>query len=180
MADVNLNSRSYCNKLNAVNKMADDLTIDGLESNSFLSVDEDNLSIIDGSFYSQPLIALQPNSHLGGNETVSDGFFEDSLVDIPLVGEEQEISTEAAIQQTPEKSGNKRKKNKNLKPKIKPKNKSTTANSDIDDANEVDVPRKWSRKKVQIKTFEGEFSVIVWASGIYWAVFQFLYVCTHT
>ncbi|XP_065662363.1 transcriptional repressor protein YY1 isoform X3 [Hydra vulgaris] len=144
--------------------MADDLTIDGVESNSFLSVDEDNLSIIDENFYNQPLIALQPNSHLGGNETVSDGFFEDSLVDIPLVGEGQEISTEAAIQQTPEKSGIKRKNNKKSKPKIKVKNKLTTTNLDNEDSNDIDVPRKWSRKKVQIKTFEGEFSVIVWAS----------------
>ncbi|XP_066927906.1 transcriptional repressor protein YY1-like [Clytia hemisphaerica] len=109
-----------------------------------------------------PLIALQPSSvdHLiDPNIEVIEEVIDQSYVDdVPVIAQEQEISTDVQPQQQP---NNKKRKLKGSKPNFLKKSKGADGE---EGTSEIDVPRKWERKKIQIKTLEGEFSVTVWAS----------------
>ena len=113
----------------------------------------------------QPMIALQPFSEADELviHTTEDGL-EDSQ-EVPAVGEEHEI---ASVPSSPKE---RKKKSRSGKGKSgqgsgkKAFKRSLQTGDDDSGRNEVDKPRKWERKKVQIKTLEGEFAVTMWASG---------------
>ena len=125
----------------------------------------DNQTGLSLSIDTQPMIALQPFAETDELviHTNEDGL-EDSQ-EVPAVGEEHEI---ASIPSSPKE---RKKKSKSSKGKSgqgsgkKAFKRSLQAGDDESGRNEVDKPRKWERKKVQIKTLEGEFAVTMWASG---------------
>ena len=126
---------------------------------------EDGIDIDDSLFLNQPMIALQPVSEGENDEIkieITEEVLDESNYEIPNIAEEQEISSSCSTPASVPKD-NKKRKIKGIKSKLTKKTK--TGNSDDEGATEIDVPRKWERKKVQIKTLEGEFSVTVWASG---------------
>lgn len=111
------------------------------------------------TYISQPLVGIQVD---GGDITKSQVIEEviDESYQVPNIGGEQEIgSTSSHLSDT-----GKKRKTKITKSKVCKKIKSGI-NSEDEDAGEIDVPRKWERRNVKIKTLEGEFSVTVWASG---------------
>ena len=120
----------------------------------------------------QPLIALQPScdeSYPDANIEVIEEVIDQSTTflveDVPNISQEQEVISQSDIQSTALESTNSTKKRKFKSSKGKLLKKSKTGNEE-EGTTEIDVPRKWEKKKVQIKTLEGEFSVTVWASGI--------------
>lgn len=121
---------------------------------------EEGINIDESLFSGQPLIALQPVIDSNNDDIkieITEEVIDGSNVEVPHIAQEQEIPT---IQTTPT---SKKRKSKSSKTKTVKKSKSNT-NGEEEGATEIDVPRKWERKKVQIKTLEGEFSVTVWAS----------------
>ena len=145
--------------------MAEILTEETLVCEVPFTTTEDGIDIDDSLFSNQPLIALQPVSETENDEVkieITEEVLDESNYEIPHIAEEQEISSSCSTPAVPK--DNKKRKIKSIKSKVTKKTKTGT-NSDDEGATEIDVPRKWERKKVQIKTLEGEFSVTVWASG---------------
>lgn len=134
-----------------------------------LTTTEDGIDLNDSFFSSQPLVALRPVSNETEGELrieITEEVLDESNYEIPHIAEEQEISSSFSVPAStaiPKDDGKKRK-IKNTKSKTSKRVKSNITNDD-EVASEIDVPRKWEKKKVQIKTLEGEFSVTVWASG---------------
>ena len=93
-------------------------------------------------------------------EVIEEVIDQSHVDEIPNIAQEQEISSEVQESSTP--SNIKKRKLKINKSKSLKKSKGV---NDEEGTTDIDVPRKWERKKVQIKTLEGEFSVTVWASG---------------
>ena len=142
--------------------MADIAVIEEVLENNILFMEGDQEIIDEGDLIAnQPLIALQSNIIDGDGESRIEVIEEviDQSYDVPNIAQEQEISS-VDTQSTPTGSTKKRK----LKSNKLVKKKSKNCNEE-EGTTEIDVPRKWERKKVQIKTLEGEFSVTVWASG---------------
>jgi len=128
----------------------------------------DGIDIDDGLFSNQPLIAEQTvnETEVGDEQEVkveiTEEVLDESNYEIPQIAEEQEVSSTCSSTPVVPKDNKKRKIKCGIKSKVTKKIKTGT-NSDDEGVTEVDVPRKWERKKVQIKTLEGEFSVTVWA-----------------
>ncbi len=123
---------------------------------------------------SQPMIALQPYTETEELAIQTSEDIIDDSQEVPAVGEEHEI---ASIPSSPKE---KKRKSKSSKSKSgqgsgkKAFKRSLQGADDDNGNNDVDKPRKWERKKVQIKTLEGEFAVTMWASGAY-GLFVFLF-----
>jgi len=144
--------------------MADIAVIEEVLENNILFMEKNQEIIDEGDLISsQPLIALQSNILDGDGDSKIEVIEEviDQSYDVPNIAQEQEISS-VDIQSTPTSSTKKRKPKSN---KLKSANKKSKNSNEEEGTTEIDVPRKWERKKVQIKTLEGEFSVTVWASG---------------
>ena len=126
----------------------------------------DNQSGLSLGIDTQPMIALQPFAETDELviHTNEDGL-EDSQ-EVPAVGEEHEI---ASVPSSPKE---RKKKSRSGKGKSgqgsgkKAFKRSLQSGDDEGGRNDVEKPRKWERKKVQIKTLEGEFAVTMWASGM--------------
>ena len=120
----------------------------------------------DLDMYRQPMIALQPFPDADCEELIIESTEDvicDSYIEVPHIAEEQEISSHDPSSPKP----GKKRKSKSSKSKSNGKKGKLTNTEDDDGTNDmIDVPRKWERKKVQIKTLEGEFSVTMWASGV--------------
>lgn len=152
--------------------MADVLADEELGGNKLLFMEGDELEIEEDSFPGQPLVALQPveSEEIIDDvkiEVVEEVIGETVVEEVPPIAQEEEISCNVSTSITPTKDLNKKKKAKSTKQKPNKKLKLGNTNGEEDGTSEIDVPRKWERKKVQIKTLEGEFSVTVWASGNY-------------
>ena len=145
-----------------------------LDSNSLLFMEGDEQIIGQETVISdQPLIALQPScdgnfgdANIEVIEEVIDQSATFLVEDVPNICQEQEISSQLDIQNTSLATQNSTKKRK-IKPMKGKSLKKFKQGNDEEGTTEIDVPRKWERKKVQIKTLDGEFSVTVWATGIY-------------
>lgn len=136
---------------------------------------EDAIDLNDSFFMNQPLVALQPVMNDADDDLtieITDEVIDESNYEIPNIAEEQEISSSCSLissntntaKAVSTKNESKKRKTKGVKQKNSKKSKPITNNED-EVASEIDSPRKWEKKKVQIKTLEGEFSVTVWASG---------------
>jgi len=124
----------------------------------------DNQHVLSLGADAQPMIALQPFSEADELviHTTEDGL-EDSQ-EVPAVGEEHEI---ASVPSSPKERKKKPRSSKGKSGQGSGKKafkRSLQTGDDEAGRNEVDKPRKWERKKVQIKTLEGEFAVTMWAS----------------
>lgn len=113
----------------------------------------------------QPMIALQPFSETDELviQTNEDGL-EDSQ-EVPAVGEEHEIASVPSSPKERKKKGKSGKGKSSQGSGKKAFKRSLQTGDEEGGRNEVEKPRKWERKKVQIKTLEGEFAVTMWASG---------------
>lgn len=113
----------------------------------------------------QPMIALQPFAEPDELviQTNEDGL-EDSQ-EVPAVGEEHEIASVPSSPKERKKKGKSGKGKSSQGSGKKSFKRSLHVGDDDSGRNEVEKPRKWERKKVQIKTLEGEFAVTMWASG---------------
>ena len=137
----------------------------GNEVEVLVEGNSDNQVALSLNIDTQPMIALQPfvETEELVIQTTEDGL--DESQEVPAVGEEHEI---ASVPSSPKE---KKRKGKSSKGKSgqgsgkKAFKRSLQAADDDGSRNEVDKPRKWERKKVQIKTLEGEFAVTMWASG---------------
>ena len=144
-----------------------------LDSNNLIFMEGDEQIIGEETVISdQPLIALQPScdenfgdANIEVIEEVIDQSTTFFVEDVPNICQEQEVSSQLDIQNTSLVTPNSNKKRKIKTTKGKPLKKLKQGN-DEEGTTEIDVPRKWERKKVQIKTLDGEFSVTVWATGI--------------
>ena len=148
--------------------MADCLADDNLGNEVIEISNEETIDIDEAVFSSQPLIALQPLSEQENDDVkieITEEVLDESYVDVPHIGQEQEISS-APAPASPKQANNKKRKPKASRSRHNKKVKNVSnANKEYEGTNDIDVPRKWERKKVQIKTLEGEFSVTMWASG---------------
>lgn len=153
------------------NKMADVMADEELGNKLLFMEGDEGLEIEENPYLGHPLVALQP---IQSEEIIDDVKIEvieevigESAIEVPPIAQEQEIPCNVSCSVTPTKDVSKKKKAKSSKQKTNKKLKLGTTNGEDDGTSEIDVPRKWERKKVQIKTLEGEFSVTVWASGRY-------------
>ena len=125
----------------------------------------DSQSGLSLSIDTQPMIALQPFAET--EELIiqtNDDELDDSQ-EVPAVGEEHEIASIPSSPKERKKKGRSGKGKSNQSGGKKAFKRSLQGGDDDSGRNEVDKPRKWERKKVQIKTLEGEFAVTMWASG---------------
>ena len=149
-----------------------------LDSNNLIFMEDDEQIIGQETVISdQPLIALQPycdeNFEDANIEVIEEVIDQSSsttttlllVEDVPNISQEQEISSQSDIQNISSATQNSTKKRKIKTTKGKSLKKIKPGNEE-EGTTEIDVPRKWERKKVQIKTLDGEFSVTVWATGI--------------
>ena len=144
-------------------KMAEELVIEETVDHVSAYTTEGNLGIVEGLFSNETLIALKPTDGNNSDDIrleISEEVIDESFTDVPHIAQEQEIP---ASESSSPKQNSKKRKSKNQKSKILKKFK---GGGEEDGSCEIDVPRKWERKKVQIKTLEGEFSVTVWATGM--------------
>lgn len=157
-------------------KMAEELVIEETVDHVSAYSTEGNLNIDEGLFSNETLIALKPTD---GNDSddirleISEEVIDESFTDVPHIAQEQEIP---ASESSSPKLNSKKRKPKNQKSKILKKFKGV---GEEDGSCEIDVPRKWERKKVQIKTLEGEFSVTVWATGVKYLIVLFSNIHIH-
>jgi len=140
----------------------------GMEFND----DKDGIDLDDSLFSNQSLIEVVPpvnTSEIANNEIkveISEIVVDSSIhQNTPqFAAEEQEVKSSPSTTPAVPKDNKKRKLKCGIKSKITKKIiKPGGTNSDEEGSTEVYVPRKWERKKVQIKTLEGAFSVTVWA-----------------
>ena len=127
-------------------------------------IDNQGIEVID----TQPMIALQPLAETEPDELIiqtSEEIIDDSQ-EVPIIGEEQEISSmPTSPKEKKRKSKSGKGKSSSGSGKKSSKSKTSQGNEEESVLHELDKPRKWEQKKVQIKTLEGEFSVTMWASG---------------
>ena len=137
----------------------------GAEDEDLSDCSPDNQIEIPLSIDTQPMIALQPFTETEELAIQASEELIDDSQEVPAVGEEHEI---ASVPSSPKE---KKRRSKSGKSKLgqgsgkKAFKRSLQGADDDNGGNEIDKPRKWERKKVQIKTLEGEFAVTMWASG---------------
>ena len=125
--------------------MADCLADDNLGSEVIAFNIEEGINIDDAIFSSQPLIALQPLSEQNSDDIkieITEEVLDESF-DVPHIAEEQEITS---VSVSP-KQHSKKRKQKSSKPNRNKKTKTNNTNGEDEGSTDIDVPRKWERKK---------------------------------